>query len=124
MLDLIARFKHYIRTFHVLLYEQEGESLRLKAELTMVDNSTVRVKEYLFANQIRKYAYHWVDETGELICRWDNAKHWPNLPTFPHHKHTNQGVFESTETSLGDVLMCIKEKIDNEAAEPEVDTSL
>jgi len=28
MLDLIARYKHLIKSFHVLLYEQEGESFK------------------------------------------------------------------------------------------------
>ena len=62
------------------------------------------IKEYVFENKERKYAYHWTDNAGNLICRWDNAKHWPDISTFPHHKHSGNGVSESTETSVGDVL--------------------
>jgi len=38
MLNLIDRFKHVIKSFHVFLYEQEGEILRFKAELTFTND--------------------------------------------------------------------------------------
>ena len=35
----------------------------------------------------RHYSFHYM--TGELECifRYDNARHYPRLPTFPHHTH-------------------------------------
>ncbi|MHC5938459.1 toxin-antitoxin system TumE family protein [Nostoc sp.] len=34
------------------------------------------------------YRYQWMDETKEkLRKRWDNVKHFPDLPNFPHHVH-------------------------------------
>src|SRR3990172_204979 len=104
LLDLIVRFKHVIKSFHISMYEQEGEILRFKAQLTFINDSKLFIKEYLFENKERKYAYHWTDTSGNLICRWDNTNHWPGISTFPHHKHTGNEVFESTETSVGDVL--------------------
>lgn len=47
MLDLIARFKHVIKSFHISLHEQEGEILRFKAQLTFIDDSTLFIKEYI-----------------------------------------------------------------------------
>jgi hypothetical protein len=87
MLDLIARYKHLIKSFHVLLYEQERESLRFKAQVIFTDSSNLYVKEYLFENKERKYSYHWSDSLGNLICRWDNADHWPqyHLPELPQY---------------------------------------
>ncbi len=111
MLDLIARYEHLIKSFHVSLYEQEGEMFRFKAQVTFTDDSTLFIKEYLFENKQRKYAYHWTDTHENLICRWDNANHWPNISTSPHHKHTGKKVFESTETSVGDVLERINDKL-------------
>lgn len=107
MLDLIARHSRFIQSFHVSLYEQEGGSFRFKAEVTFINGSKIHIKEYLFGNRERKYAYHWTDESENLICRWDNANHWPNISTFPHHKHKDDEVVESTETSFGDVLINI-----------------
>jgi len=40
--------------------------------------------------------------------RWDNAPHHSHISTYPHHKHTPDGIFESTELSLEDVLASIK----------------
>jgi len=48
MLDLIARYKRFIKSFHVSLYEQEGEILRFKAELTFTNDSKLFIKEYVF----------------------------------------------------------------------------
>ena len=94
MLDLIARFKHVIKSFRVSLYEQEGEILRFKSQLTFTNDSNPFIKEYIFENKERKYAYHWADTSGNLICRWDNSNHWPEISTFPHHKHTGNEVLE------------------------------
>ena len=112
MLDLIAKYERFIKSFHISLYEQEGEMLRFKAQLTFTNDSKLFIKEYVFENKERKYAYHWTDKSGKLICRWDNAYHWPDISTSPHHKHTENEVFESTETSVGDVLNRIIDKLE------------
>ena len=36
----------------------------------------------------------------------------PTSPIWSHHKHTGNEVFESTETSVGDVLNRISEKLE------------
>ncbi|WP_443112710.1 toxin-antitoxin system TumE family protein [Desulfosarcina sp. BuS5] len=77
-----------LQSFHVSLYDQEGERLRFKAQLTFTNDSKLFIKEYVFENKERKYAYHWTDTSGNLICHWDNANHWPGISTSPHHKHT------------------------------------
>jgi len=112
MLDLIAKYKHLIKSFNVLLHEQEGEALRFKAQVTFTDSSNLFIKEYLFENKERKYSYHWSDSLGNLICRWDNSNHWVDIPTHPHHKHIGNDVFESIETSIEDVLPIIYDKLD------------
>jgi hypothetical protein len=30
---------------------------------------------------------HWQDASGELLKRWDNAAHHPEIKTSPHHVH-------------------------------------
>lgn len=110
MLDLVAKYQNYIKSFQVHLYDQEGPLFRFKAELKLKDDSKIFIKEYVFRNNERKYAYHWTDASGNLICRWDNASHWPDISTFPHHKHIDDGVQESTETSFSDVLESVIQK--------------
>jgi hypothetical protein len=91
---------------------KRGGLLRLKAQITFTNESKLFVKEYLFENKERKYAYHWTDVCENLICRWDNANHWPDISTSPHHKYTGNQVLESTETSVADVLNRISEQME------------
>ena len=112
MLDLFANYQNIVKSFCVSLYEQEGDILRFKAEITFRNDSKRFIKEYVFENKERKYAYHWADACGDLIYRWDNTKHWPDISTSPHHKHTGSQVLESTETSVADVLNMISEQIE------------
>lgn len=34
-----------------------------------------------------RYAYHYQRANGELVFRYDNVPHYPDIKTFPHHKH-------------------------------------
>jgi len=46
-------------------------------------------------------------EKYKIFIKAFHAKHWMNIPTFPHHKHVGSDVVESTETTLDDVLFII-----------------
>lgn len=52
-----------------------------------------------------KYSYHFMNHEQELIFRYDNAEHYKNLSTFPHHKHLPQKVVKSKEPNLEDILL-------------------
>jgi hypothetical protein len=38
-----------------------------------------------------KYRYHLQTPDGQLVSRWDNAPHHPDVATFPDHRHDDQG---------------------------------
>ena len=38
------------------------------------------------------YRYHFQDAENKLIFRYDNTPHFPNLGTFPNHKHLAENV--------------------------------
>jgi hypothetical protein len=64
----------------------------LRARLTLADGSQLEFSEYVQRSpdgpiQVMTYSYHWADAQGNLIQRWDNTPHFPNLPGFPHHVH-------------------------------------
>ena len=59
--------------------------LRISAILR--DESHLELRDYLFADGSRKYAYHWMEADGALRRRWDNAPHYPDIATVPHHVH-------------------------------------
>jgi hypothetical protein len=104
VIKTIEKFLHIIKDYKVLTYEIEGELRRITLQITFADQSQLLVKEYLFPKNIRKYAYHWQDPKGNLRIRWDNAAHWPEIKTFPHHKHQEQEIVASQAVTLDDVL--------------------
>lgn len=62
-----------------------------------------------------RYQYQWMD-SNERIFRYDNAKHYSKLATFPHHKHVGpetvaDTVIQALEVSLEDVLREIEQHI-------------
>jgi hypothetical protein len=64
-----------------------------------------------------KYRYHYQELSAHnCIFRYDNAKHHPQLTTFPHHKHIGSetepdNVTESPEISLENVLREIEHHV-------------
>ena len=84
--------------------EKEGY---LRVAIGLPDNSVMHCFEYVLSDgsiEISKYSFHWQDMAGNLICRWDNAPHHPELDNFPHHVHTKDKVSASSEMDLRKVL--------------------
>ncbi len=72
-------------------------------EVIQIENNNVFAKI--------KYRYNFMDKDKNLIFRYDNAAHHKNIKTFPHHKHTPNGVYESEEPNLLLVLREISEHL-------------
>ena len=66
---------------------------------TFKDNSSLYFMELfdLGLTDKVKYKYHYMTGENELIFRYDNAKHNPEIKTHPHHLHTNKTALESAE---------------------------
>ena len=50
------------------------------------------------------YRYHFQRTGNELLFRYDNTPHLPDLPSFPHYKHLCDAVVASSKPDLLDVL--------------------
>ena len=50
------------------------------------------------------YRYHFQDGQNNLIFRYDNAPHFSELKTYPHHKHLPDRVIESYEPFIIEVI--------------------
>ncbi len=64
----------------------------LRVRLDLVDGSLLEFSEYVQRSagghiDVVTYSYHWADEEGRLLLRWDNTPHFPGLAGFPHHIH-------------------------------------
>ncbi len=109
MLELFDTFASLFKSWRVVRYEQEGETYMLHISACLQDGSKLELRDYLFADSSRKYAYQWTEVDGSLRRRWDNAPHWPDIVTAPHHVHSpNQQIpTASTITNLEDLLACL-----------------
>lgn len=83
----------------------------LRAQLTLADESQLEFSEYvqlLPEGQVSvvTYSYHWTDAQGNLLRRWDNTPHHPDLPGFPQHVHIGPGehVYPGQPASIFTVL--------------------
>jgi len=64
----------------------------LRLRLTLRDGDFLELSEYFVLEgetlTTVTYRYQWLEaEQGQLIKRWDNARHYPGLENFPHHLH-------------------------------------
>ena len=49
------------------------------------------------------YRYQYIQKRRSIF-RYDNAPHYPHLPTFPHHKHVGDKVMAAEAPTLKQVL--------------------
>ena len=56
------------------------------------------------------YRYHLQRADSELMFRYDNTPHFPDLPSYPHHKHLSDAVIAASKPDLLDVLQEAKAK--------------
>ncbi len=109
MIELLDKYKDIISEQEIILWDIEPDSYRFKARITFIDNSSLIVRDYIFVHY-RKYSFHWQKSDGDLIARWDNARHWEKIETFPFHKHEKSYIFPSKEVTLEDILIHIMGK--------------
>lgn len=110
MLHLFDQYASLFHSWQVTRYEQEGDAYLLHVSVLMRDGSQLAIRDYLFTDQSRKYAYQWMEPDGSLRCRWDNAPHWPDVPTFPDHLHIAQSEpAPSTITNLEELFIFLND---------------
>lgn len=108
-----------IKTSHTTERQVKRFEAYIKVRLTLVDNSILDVTEYIYAAeedkaQVKRYSYHWMDSSNELRLRWDNVRHYPKLPDYPHHLHdrSEKNVVPSKPMTLSKVLRRIAQEIE------------
>lgn len=87
--------------------EETVQLLRIKA--TLRDVSILYITE-LHTTNYQKYSYHWQKANGDTLIRWDNAPHYKELKTFPHHMHKGSRVLPSHRITVDEVIEEIKKK--------------
>jgi len=115
-IDILFQESPLVVTFKTEFNSLSSSISYLRGEALFIDMSKLFFFE-LWKNKIKeKYRYHYQDEKKALIFRYDNAPHFKNLKTFPHHKHLRLEVTASNIVTLHDVLKEIEEMILNKLA--------
>lgn len=106
---------HESENIYVERYEEEvltDNRVNLRIRLRFVKGHLSELNEAVIIKHgyIRHlgYRYHFQDEHNALVFRYDNTPHFPNIETFPHHKHLRDNVLPSVKPLI---LMVIREAV-------------
>lgn len=105
---LIAAFPYI--TAVSLHTERRSETIGfVRGNLTFQDGSLLHFREYVReedeAVDRYTYVYHYQSADGQLLFRYDNTNHYPDLEGAPHHKHVSESnVVYSQAPDLESVL--------------------
>lgn len=94
----------------------------MRYRLTLSNDDLLELTERIEARAraiiVTKYRHHWQDQTGRLIKRWDNAPHYPHMPSFPHHVHDGAegNVVEHRPVDALQILHLVMESMGPEIA--------
>ncbi len=104
----------YVEQFSAIILTPERANLRLRVRFEL--SYLLAVSEALFVvnNQVSHidYRYHFQDDQNNLIFRYDSTPHFPNLPSFPHHKHLPDTVIACEKPDVAQVLQEVMEAIE------------
>lgn len=111
-------FDHLIKQFEILRERMTLTDGYLRVKATLSDGGFLEWAEYIQHNaqgeiEIVTYSYHWADVNTELVMRWDNTPHFPDLPGFPHHIHDGKAktVYPGVAVNIFEVLDEIARRI-------------
>lgn len=102
----IENYNHIIENYQFIEKIYSEERGFIEGIIFFIDESKLdftEVKDIEFVSKI-KYHYHFMDKNNNLIFRYDNSKHHKELKTFPHHKHSPENIYESSEPEIKSIL--------------------
>jgi len=80
----------------------------IEGDVYFIDKSVLHFIEFVNVKEKTeryKYSYHYQDEDGKVIFRYDMAPHHIEIETFPHHKHLDsEKVIKSSAPSLTEIF--------------------
>lgn len=97
--------------------ERPPDAAFIQLTAVFIDGSILHFKEFIIfgqrTNRIIKYGYNYLSPEDSLVFRYDNAldpaaRH---LPTYPEHKHTQQGLVAAHRCNHDELLEEIKTTI-------------
>jgi hypothetical protein len=102
----IEKKSHIVNSYNLIEKVYSEERGYIEGKIVFLDDSCLDFLEVINAGHSAKikYRYHYMSDQNRLIFRYDNARHYPNIPSFPHHKHVKDTIEESKEPNIAGVL--------------------
>ncbi|MBC1197892.1 hypothetical protein H0901_22225 [Microcystis aeruginosa BLCCF158] len=96
---------------YVELYQEEiltSQRANLRIRLRFKQTHLLEINEAIIITdnylEFLDYRYHFQDEKNNLVFRYDSTPHFPNISTFPHHKHLPNDVISCHKPEITQVL--------------------
>ena len=86
----------FVRGSNLTLDKRSGFIGMVRGDIYITGESRLHFRELVNLRGVpvrSMYAYHYQSADGSLIFRYDDTRHYPQLPNFPHHKHDGESVF-------------------------------
>jgi hypothetical protein len=110
---IIALTRVEIERYEEQILSKERGNLRIRLRFT--DNSLLEISEAVYIIEGMpiwlSYRYHYQHSDASIIFRYDNTPHYPDISTFPHHKHTDVSVVGAARPDIEQVLSEVKRHI-------------
>jgi len=98
----------------ILREEAQTDKGLWRYRLILKDGSFLEMFEFfkIASGQVEiiKYSFHWQTKNRELIKRWDNAPHHPEIETYPHHG-SEDSVFPYLPVDIEEILKQVSKHI-------------
>ena len=120
--DLISRLVEHSGAKSIEVeFNQDPVTGKVKGVLYFYDSSRLEFAEAVIIERYRPvrlaYRYQYI-RAGETVFRYDNARHHPGLPNFPHHQHVGNERLSAIEPTLSQVLNEVASLLGEETPPP------
>lgn len=100
--------KDYIEEIIIHDFKEFSYGYYFKIQCIFLNKFECHIKEYV-DEATRNYSYHLQNAQSQLIIRWDNAPHYKNLKTFPHHIHFENEIIDSYDIKFEEIFERIEQ---------------
>ena len=122
LLDLLTQYLRGVEAairelddIYVERYEEEhltSNRINLRIRIRFASGYLLELNESVIAEHtaIRHlgYRYHFQDRGNKLVFRYDNTPHFPDLESYPHHKHLSDKVVAADKPSISMIIEEVK----------------
>jgi len=119
-LNCLKKFS-FIKSVEILDLRIFKTGFYVKIMAQFNDDSILYIREYVDERE-RSYSYHWQTKGGKLIIRWDNAPHYKDILTYPHHKHTEGLILPNYAITCEEILKEIEQELKTQKGDKKAPT--